>query len=1103
MSAFKIPNWLKCRLIDQDDTEELKLLAGKGEKSCFGDIAIESLRKYFEAHSRNSFYRLVRILGFYGVNFFGKLASYSGTQEDYPEVLYIDSAYWQGKIHLLLTNDNCRQLFCSCGISTVKQLHGVPVKNIVVLSGTNLPLEEMISSLHATIVTAHDDLFAPASKPIFLSGCGQGYNKETTEQNKDTLITATFIAAENTSSDYLTPCLTETKESVQSVKVLNLSVRSSNCLRQANILTIAELICKTDQELLSLPHFGKKCLAEIHSILEHLPERKQWEASQQSMPNVIEPQVDLNSKEVLAKLNTKISDLVLSVRSSGCLKAMNIQFIWQLAQLTEQELFDARNLGRKSIYELRKTLEELGFWLGMTFTSEEKAQINSYEHPREVIVLSEAIKKLVTPLCELPLEFLKNLENHIVAERLFKVGRKQTLEELAQQVSLTRERIRQIEKNAIRKIKQQCILELRVIVAELKKQIGLQGGLATLEDLEIDKQDFSAKEQTITSFLLQVMDEALFVDWEFNLISGKGEEWLQTLCESIQEEISATVSDKFFTEQDLYAATDQIRVRFGLNTGRCRIHLINKFYQEKRVSVLENQYLCCGRATKQDQIVLAFKKLFPEGLAVYKKHELLLRKLKTLDPERFDNSNPRAILGRLTDHPDVFLWSRGYFIHKDHVSYNEEVVSKVATWIEHRFDQGHSRFQIDLPFAVFSANLQEGGIPNQYALYTLLRLQNNERIGQRRYPTLVDLQADVDLYEGILKELENFFLQAGGPISYLQLKQEFLVKRGWKVYSLQQNIAAHSEVIYPWHDGSYIHLEYMSVDYAKLEGLLDAIRVKLNSIEGAYSLKGAKKEMNVLWEQACPSASVRTMIKLIRSVDPEDLQIERYFIQFASQSSESISAMIEIEEFVLDKKMELSSHELHEEFCTRRGWSENQLYGAVRKSRLLRSGKSTYLHPKTISWSDSLSQEVHRAMENHLAERNKNHFPHMQIEELIYHYTLPELPLDIQWTRHLLKSVSSEFADFLFFDDAFITVDNDFDIEDLDDMIGFLIGRDFRLGIANRADVEQMLWREGILESGRSIPDDQYFEGSSIVFLQDSDQVGLSPIGWERYGQSV
>ena len=51
------------------------------------------------------------------------------------------------------------------------------------------------------------------------------------------------------------------------ISELELSVRSSNCLREANIKTIADLVKKTEDEMLSFKNFGKKSLAEIKDLL--------------------------------------------------------------------------------------------------------------------------------------------------------------------------------------------------------------------------------------------------------------------------------------------------------------------------------------------------------------------------------------------------------------------------------------------------------------------------------------------------------------------------------------------------------------------------------------------------------------------------------------------------------------------------------------------------------------------------------------------------------------------------------------------------------------------------------------------------------------------
>jgi len=54
----------------------------------------------------------------------------------------------------------------------------------------------------------------------------------------------------------------------KSVEELELSVRSYNCLKNANIRTIRELVQKTEPEMLKTKNFGRKSLNEIKEILQ-------------------------------------------------------------------------------------------------------------------------------------------------------------------------------------------------------------------------------------------------------------------------------------------------------------------------------------------------------------------------------------------------------------------------------------------------------------------------------------------------------------------------------------------------------------------------------------------------------------------------------------------------------------------------------------------------------------------------------------------------------------------------------------------------------------------------------------------------------------------
>ena len=56
----------------------------------------------------------------------------------------------------------------------------------------------------------------------------------------------------------------------RSVDELELSVRSYNCLKNADIRTIRDLVQKSEQEMLKTKNFGKKSLQEIKEVLAEM-----------------------------------------------------------------------------------------------------------------------------------------------------------------------------------------------------------------------------------------------------------------------------------------------------------------------------------------------------------------------------------------------------------------------------------------------------------------------------------------------------------------------------------------------------------------------------------------------------------------------------------------------------------------------------------------------------------------------------------------------------------------------------------------------------------------------------------------------------------------
>ena len=60
------------------------------------------------------------------------------------------------------------------------------------------------------------------------------------------------------------------KRLAQPVSEMELSVRSANCLREAHIKTIGDLVKKTEMEMLKYRNFGKKSLTEITNFLKEM-----------------------------------------------------------------------------------------------------------------------------------------------------------------------------------------------------------------------------------------------------------------------------------------------------------------------------------------------------------------------------------------------------------------------------------------------------------------------------------------------------------------------------------------------------------------------------------------------------------------------------------------------------------------------------------------------------------------------------------------------------------------------------------------------------------------------------------------------------------------
>jgi len=146
-----------------------------------------------------------------------------------------------------------------------------------------------------------------------------------------------------------------------------LSVRSRNCLAKMSIQTLGDLIQRTEAELLSYKNFGETSLQEIKDILNAKGlrlgmRRDEVLAASEEAAAVTLPDVPAESDSAAA-LNTPISDLDLSVRSSKCMSQLDLATVGELCQMSENDLLRIKNFGVTSLQEIKNKLAKLGLSL--------------------------------------------------------------------------------------------------------------------------------------------------------------------------------------------------------------------------------------------------------------------------------------------------------------------------------------------------------------------------------------------------------------------------------------------------------------------------------------------------------------------------------------------------------------------------------------------------------------------------------------------------------------------------------------------------------------------------------------------------------------------
>ncbi|MEC9381920.1 MAG: DNA-directed RNA polymerase subunit alpha [Thermodesulfobacteriota bacterium] len=103
--------------------------------------------------------------------------------------------------------------------------------------------------------------------------------------------------------------------------------------------------------------YGAKILKEQLTVFVNFDEEEI-----DAIPIVDEEQEEITGAE--DKLFTKVEDLEFSARSLNCLAKANIKYLGDLIQLTEEDLLNLENFGKRSLFEVRDVVAQFNLKLG-------------------------------------------------------------------------------------------------------------------------------------------------------------------------------------------------------------------------------------------------------------------------------------------------------------------------------------------------------------------------------------------------------------------------------------------------------------------------------------------------------------------------------------------------------------------------------------------------------------------------------------------------------------------------------------------------------------------------------------------------------------------
>jgi|GEM_PF-3823564 len=428
------------------------------------------------------------------------------------------------------------------------------------------------------------------------------------------------------------------------LEVLDLPVRAHNALVRGDIKTIGQLASMSDQDLFKVRNLGSKSLIDIRQRLETFLENHPLQPVQESSATSVEllelEPVKLTSslieQEVLSRTDhVPLKDISLGrlALSAGAERELRSAGIWSIGDLAE---YGPVVLKQSTVSEVKDRADSYLSWLSEQDPDSWENEITDRDiSPLHRIALKGAtVEAMITDW----FSFLSDRQQFILRRRfgLLDKTKIRTLEEVGLELDLTRERVRQIEKQALKALssprRRQHLLPLSEAITQiLDEHTGVMRPQALLGSLT---RNYSVQIGAISHFGLFNLVATVFGQVEISerddvvfLTSIALQDILavQHVLVAILRESDKPLSRRYllkrFKQTDLYQASsgglsDEFIVACLRSSTRVERdgtgHYALRRWSWRRKSLVARAMRAIGEPTHYSEITTRFNKLAPE-----------------------------------------------------------------------------------------------------------------------------------------------------------------------------------------------------------------------------------------------------------------------------------------------------------------------------------------------------------------------------------------------------------------------------------------------------------------------------------------------------------